>query len=94
MFIYEMKDGFEWATIVDNQTAFDAALGKLVQDIRDNNGHRFDRLDMFSQILERKKVVWMEGSLGWTTWIENMDDVLHQSVLLFFLDDPSCCYIL
>ena len=30
MFIYEMKDGFEWTTIVDNHMAFDAVLGKLV----------------------------------------------------------------
>ena len=77
MFIYEMKDGSEWSSIDDNQTTFDVAPGKLIQDIRDNNGLRFDKLHIYTHILEPKKVVWIEGALGWTTWIDNLDNVLH-----------------
>ena len=64
MLIYAMKDGFEWANVVDNQIVFDEALEKLIQDITNNKGPSFDELEIFTQIMEWKKVVWMEGSLG------------------------------
>ncbi|XP_057860189.2 transcription factor MYB8-like [Cryptomeria japonica] len=77
MFIYEMKDGFEWARIAENHVAFDDALKKLIKELKDSRGPYFDKLEMFTQILDRKKVVWMEGPQGWTTWLENQDEILQ-----------------
>ena len=77
IFIYEMKHGLELASILDNQTAFGKALKELLKEIRENRGPFFDEHDFFAHTLERKKVVWMEGELGWTAWFDDHDDVLE-----------------
>ena len=33
MFIYEMKHGYEWASIIEDKSAFDKALDKLIKEI-------------------------------------------------------------
>ncbi|XP_057845370.1 uncharacterized protein LOC131054791 isoform X1 [Cryptomeria japonica] len=67
----EMQDGYEWARLAENQTSFDKAVKKLIKDLRDNRHPPFNRIEMCSQILARKKVAWMEGEQGWTTWLED-----------------------
>ena len=76
MFIYEMKHGLERASIIDDRAAFEEALKRLIKGMRDTRGPFSDRLEFFAHILERKKVVWMEGELGWTAWIDDRDDIL------------------
>ena len=76
MFIYEMKHGLERASIIDDRAAFEEALKRLIKEMRDTRGPFSDRLEFFAHILERKKVVWMEGELGWTAWIDDRDDIL------------------
>ena len=77
IFIYEMKHGLELASILDNQTAFGKVLKELLKEIHENRGPFSDKHDFFAQTLEWKKVVWMEGELGWTTWFDDHDDVLE-----------------
>ena len=75
--------------------AFDDALAKLMQDIKDNKNPKIDNLDDFSQLLGQKKVIWMEGLLGWTTWIDKFDDILHeQSPLVASYLCIPCYYVL
>ena len=57
MFIYEMKNGLQWASIADNHDAFDNALKKLINEIRGTRGPFFDQLELFPHVLQRKKVV-------------------------------------
>ena len=76
MFIYEMKHGLEQASIIDDRAAFEEALKQLIKEMRDIRGPFFHRLEFFAHILEWKKVVWMEGELGWTAWIDDCDDIL------------------
>ena len=68
--------GLERASIVVDQAAFEATLKRLLKEIRDTRGPFVDRLDFFAHILESKKIAWMEGEQGWTTWIEDHDDIL------------------
>lgn len=67
IFIYEMKNGYEWATIADDQAMFDDALKKMLQEIRDTRGSYFDKIELFYHVLDMKKVIWMEGDRGWTS---------------------------
>ena len=32
---------------------------------------------MLAQIQERKDIVWMEGPLRWTAWVDSYPDILH-----------------
>lgn len=77
MFVYEMQDGYEWARLAKNQVSFDKVVKKLIKDLQDSRPPPFNRIEMCSQILARKKVVWMEGEQGWTTWMEDLDEVLQ-----------------
>ncbi|XP_059065796.1 uncharacterized protein LOC131857363 [Cryptomeria japonica] len=77
MFVHEMQNGYEWARIAENQTSFDKAVKKLIKDLQDSRPPPFNRIEMCSQILARKKVVWMEGEQGWTMWLEDRDEILQ-----------------
>ena len=76
MFIYEMKYGYEMANILEDKNAFEKALGSLAKEVRRIGTPSYDKMDMYAQCLERKKVIWMEGAQGWMTWLEDRDDVL------------------
>lgn len=75
MFIYEMQNGYELASVLDNQMAFDEALAKLMQEIQNSKNPSVDNLQVFHQLLEQKKAIWMEGPLGWTSWVNKFEDV-------------------
>lgn len=57
MFIYEMKHGIEWAKVIEDKNAFDKALDNMIELICCTGTPAYDRLDIYSQCLERKKVV-------------------------------------
>ncbi|XP_057851145.2 uncharacterized protein LOC131061466 [Cryptomeria japonica] len=75
MFIYEMQNGYELASVLDNQMAFDEALAKLMQEIQNSKNPSVDNLQVFHQLLEQKKAIWMEGPIGWTSWVNKFEDV-------------------
>ena len=77
IFIYEMKHGLERASILDDQSAFGKALKELLKEIHENRGPFSNEHDFFAHTLEQKKVMWMEGELGWTAWADDHDDVLE-----------------
>ncbi|GLJ28766.1 hypothetical protein SUGI_0567220 [Cryptomeria japonica] len=58
------------------------SLGLEVAKVRDPVK---DQIQMLSQLLEGKQAVWMEGSQGWTTWME----VVQEQTLLNELS--FCC---
>ena len=66
--------GYELASIMENQVAFDEALDKIMQEIKNSKDPSADNLHVFHQLLDQKKVIWMEGPLGWTTWINKFED--------------------
>ena len=72
-------------SILGNQTAFGKALKELLKEILENRGPFSDEHDFFAHTLKQKKVVWMEGELGWTAWFDDHDDVLEQLICLLFL---------
>ena len=76
MFIYAMEHGYEMANIIEDKNAFDKALESLIEEIRCTGAPSYDKMDMYAQCLDREKIVWMEGAQGWTTWLENVDDIL------------------
>ena len=51
MFIYEMQNGYELASIIDNHVVFDEALAKLMQEIKNNKNPFADNLHVFHQLL-------------------------------------------
>ena len=71
-----MKHGFEWARIIEDKNASGKALDNLLEEIRHTDTPPYDKMDMYAQCLDRKKVVWMGGSQGWMTWLENRDYIL------------------
>ena len=78
MFIYEMSNGYELATTMDNQMAFDEALAKLLQEIKTSKSPSADNLHVFHQLMAQKKAIWMEGPLGWTSWVNKFEDFILQ----------------
>lgn len=77
MFVYEMRCGYEWMRHAKNISLFKQALNKLTKEIKDNRGPSYHRMEMLIQLQERKKVVWMEGPAGWTTWMEDHNSILQ-----------------
>ncbi|XP_057861679.2 uncharacterized protein LOC131070153 [Cryptomeria japonica] len=73
-FVYEMKHGYEWRKNIDDIKAFDKTLNKMNQEIRRNKNTKKEVLAM--PIQENKKVVWMDGDKGWTTWVDAIDGIL------------------
>ena len=64
MFIYEMKYGYEMTNILEDKNAFDKALDSLVEEVRCTGAPSYNKLDMYAQCLDKKKVIWMEGAQG------------------------------
>ena len=58
---------------------FDEALAKLMQEIQNSKNPSVDNLQVFHQLLEQKKAIWMEGPLGWTSWVNKFEDVYPQA---------------
>ena len=75
-FFYELEHGYQWRRTMDDLQAFEQACIRLNKEIRKNFNARKEELFMSTQIQERKNIVWMEGSLGWTTWMDVHYDVL------------------
>lgn len=86
MFIYEMKNGLQRASITDNQGAFDKDLQTLINEIKETRGPYFDQLHLFAHVLERKKVVWMEGDQGWISWIDITKMLFITAVISSFVN--------
>ena len=75
-FYYELKHGYQWRRTLDDLQAFEQACNRLNKEICKKVKVSKEELFRSMQIQERKSIVWMEGPLGWTTWVVNYYDVL------------------
>ena len=76
-FYYELKHGYQWRRTLDDLHAFDQVCKRLNKEIRKNVNARKEELLILTQIQEHKNIVWMEGPLSLTTWMDVHFDVLH-----------------
>jgi hypothetical protein len=76
MFIYEMQHGYELGSIIEDKNALDKAIDRMVEEIAHTCSSPYYMLGMYAQCMDRKKVVWMEGPQGWTTWLEDQNNIL------------------
>ncbi|XP_057873664.2 uncharacterized protein LOC131079670 [Cryptomeria japonica] len=77
VFVYELKHGHEWRRNFDDLQMFERTCKRPNQEIRKNINSRENEIFMLTQIRECKIIVWMEGPLGWTAWVDTHYDVLH-----------------
>ena len=75
-FYYDLKHGYQRRRTLDELQAFEHACIGLNREISKKVNDRKEDLFMLMQIQERKRIVWMEGNLGWTAWTVNFYDVL------------------
>ena len=77
-FANKVKNGYFWKLHMDNIQTFNHTINLLSKEIRrHNHGTTREMIYMLKQIQEQKSIVWMEGSLGWTAWVDTSEDVLH-----------------
>ena len=76
-FVHELKYGYQWRRTMDNLRMFEHMCWKLIQAIKRNHNARKEEIFMISQIQERKTIVWREGPLGWTAWVDLYCDILY-----------------
>ena len=76
-FVQDLKFGYQWRRTMDNLWMFEHTCWKLIQTIKRNHNARKEDIYMLSQIQEHKTIVWMEGPLGWTTWVDLYCDILY-----------------
>ena len=76
-FHYELKNGSQWRKTLDDLHVFDQAYIGLNKEIRNNVNARKEELFVLTQIQEHKNIVWMEGMLGWTAWVDILLDILQ-----------------
>ena len=77
-FLYnDLKHGYQWGRTLEDLHAFDQACKGLNREIMKNINARKEELLILTQIQEHKNIVWMEGPLGWTTWIDVHFDAFH-----------------
>ena len=76
-FFYELKYGYQWRRTLDDLRIFENTCWRLNQVIRRNQNSRKQEFFMLAQFQERKDIVWMEGPLGWTAWVDSYPDILH-----------------
>ena len=76
LYYFELKRGYQWRSTLDDLHVFEQACNRLNKEIREKGNARKEELFMLMQIQGHKSIVWMEGSLGWTAWVDNHYDVL------------------
>jgi hypothetical protein len=77
-FANELKDGHIWRQHLDNVKLFNQTIQAIRKEIkRTPQSFTSDMIYMRKQIQDKKNLVWMEGNLGWTTWMDTYVDVLH-----------------
>ncbi|GLJ33985.1 hypothetical protein SUGI_0683500 [Cryptomeria japonica] len=77
MFVFEMKDGYNYRNHMNNMVLFNKTVKKLHKEIVKNKNATDDQIKMIAQIQANKSIAWMEGPLGWTAWMEQYEDLLH-----------------
>ena len=75
-FYYELKHGYQWRRTLDDLQAFEQACIRLNREIRKNVNVRKEDLFLLTQFQKSKSIVWMEGPLGCTAWMDIHYDVL------------------
>jgi hypothetical protein len=75
-YYYELKHGYQWRRTLDDFRIFELLCNQLNKEVRDKENPRKEELAMLMQIQEHKSIVWMEGPLGWMTWVDIHHDVL------------------
>ncbi|GLJ09112.1 hypothetical protein SUGI_0102040 [Cryptomeria japonica] len=76
LFFYELNYGFQWRRTLDNLRVFEHTCQKLSQAIRKNHNTKQEQILMLSQNQDQKTIVWMEGPLGWSAWVDIHLDLL------------------
>ena len=76
-FIYELKHGLFWEKALDDFQMFEGACNCLNHEIRKRKNIDIEELCILNEIQSKKNIVWMEGPLGWTTWVDLYEDILH-----------------
>ncbi|XP_059074828.1 uncharacterized protein LOC131874899 [Cryptomeria japonica] len=77
MFVFEMKDGYDYRNHMNNMVFFNKTVKKLHKEITKNKNATDDQIKMIAQIQVNKSIAWMEGPLGWTAWVDQFEDLLH-----------------
>ena len=75
-YYYELKHGYQWRRTLDDFRIFELLCNQLNKEVRDKENPRKEEFAMLMQIQEHKSIVWMEGPLGWMTWVDIHHDVL------------------
>ncbi|XP_059064479.1 uncharacterized protein LOC131856642 [Cryptomeria japonica] len=73
-YYYELKNGYMWRRTLEDLRAFESACNKLKEEIRKSANMRMDEIALLSQVQAHKSIIWMEGPLGWTAWVDNFWD--------------------
>ncbi|XP_059064555.1 uncharacterized protein LOC131856693 [Cryptomeria japonica] len=77
-FTNEVKNGYFWRLYLDNIRNFNLTFDRICKEIKRNpQCTTGEMLYMRKQIQDQKNLVWMEGALGWTAWVDSFEDVLH-----------------
>ncbi|XP_057827373.2 uncharacterized protein LOC131038833 [Cryptomeria japonica] len=74
MFVHELENGYKWRQAAKEHKSIDLALESLGIEIGKTKDPVMEHIQMLSQLLEGKQELWMEGPLGWTTWMEAFQD--------------------
>ncbi|XP_059068394.1 uncharacterized protein LOC131858924 [Cryptomeria japonica] len=77
MFVFEMKDGYDYRNHMNNMVFFNKTVKKLHKEITKNKNATDDQIKMIAQIQANKSIAWMEGPLRWTAWVDQFEDLLH-----------------
>ena len=77
-FANEVKNGHLWRQHLDNIHIFNQTIKLISKEVK-RAPHSFisEMIYMLKQIQDQKNLVWIEGSMGWTTWMDTFEDVLH-----------------
>ncbi|XP_057840597.2 uncharacterized protein LOC131050442 [Cryptomeria japonica] len=77
-FTNEVKNGYFWRLHLDNIRNFNLTFDRICKEIKRNpQCTTGEMLYMRKQIQDQKNLVWMEGALGWTAWVDSFEDVLY-----------------
>ena len=71
-----LHDGYQWHRTLDDLQVFTHACNRLTKEIKEKGHARKEELFMLMHIQEHKRIVWMEGPLGWTAWVDTPYDIL------------------